>query len=260
MNLCVYLCKTEPLKYGGSVSVYFIFAVIASIISSLLYVGFSAGEISASPIVPTHSTDNANGKETSPVSFADCTAAKSKLPSEVLPPNEITALIFENQSHPNQLHREKQSFHGLHRYKNPCRRFFKSGAVRCTDIPVNIAHVNKSAAELLAELCGFSSSLSVIFSHTVTAISAGEKQAVFSDIISAARSREMVSSPDLQTFSLPTLASLLKPNLPYVQMIFPFAGSHLVIELPLEKHLSRILRRSRCSASRCKFRGAEHSF
>ena len=33
------------------------------------------------------------------------------------------------------------------------------------------------------------------------AISAGEKQAVFSDIISAARSREMVSSPDLQTFS-----------------------------------------------------------
>ena len=69
----------------------------------------------------------------------------------------------------------------------------------------------------------------------MTAISAGEKQAVFSDIISAARSREMVSSPDLQTFSLPTLASLLKPNLPYVQMIFPFAGSHRVIELPFEK-------------------------
>jgi len=81
----------------------------------------------------------------------------------------------------------------------------------------------------------FSSSLSVIFSHTVTAISVGEKQAVFSDIISAARSREMVSSPDLQTFSRPTLASLLKPNLPYVQMIFPFAGSHRVIELPFEK-------------------------
>ncbi len=36
----------------------------------------------------------------------------------------------------------------------------------------------------------FSSSLSVIFSHTVTAISAGEKQAVFSDIISAARSEK----------------------------------------------------------------------
>ena len=68
--MCIY-AKTEPLKYGGSVSVYFIFAVIASIISSLLYVGFSAGEIAASPIVPTHSTDNANGKETSPVSFAD---------------------------------------------------------------------------------------------------------------------------------------------------------------------------------------------
>ena len=84
MNLCVYLCKNGAAEYGGSVSVYFIFAVIASIISSLLYVGFSAGEISASPIVPTHSTDNANGRETSPVSFADCTAAKSKLPSEAV--------------------------------------------------------------------------------------------------------------------------------------------------------------------------------
>ena len=33
--------------------------------------------------------------------------------------------------------------------------FFKFFAVVCADVPVNIAHVNKSAAEIFAELCSF---------------------------------------------------------------------------------------------------------
>lgn len=165
MNLCMYLCKTEPLQYSGSVCSYFIFAVIASIISSLLYVGFSAGEISASPIVPPHSTDSASGKETSHVSFADCTAAKSKLPSGVLPPSEITALILKINRSRIDCAERSSLFTVCTDIKIRAEDFFKSCAVICADIPVNIAHVNKSAAELFTEFCGF---FKLVVCHTFT--------------------------------------------------------------------------------------------